>query len=360
MGGIITTQKGKVIIPLLKYFCKQEVYMAKAVKLPSGTWRVNLYVGTDPVTGKRKYKSFSAPTKREAEFLAAEYKMGIQKRSASEITLDEAMKRYIESQSGLSPSTLRSYGAVSRSAFTGISKYRLCDLTQELIQREMSLYSMSHSPKTVRNAHGFLSAVLRMFAPELHLNTTLPQKKKTETYIPTEEEFQKLLKTVEGSDIEPAVLLAAVGSLRRSEIAALTDEDILDNGVRVNKALVRGSDNQWHIKTTKTTSSTRIAPLPEQVIKKLRTHKMGELTPSLITEHFRKAVKDAGLPPMRFHALRHYYASVLHAAGVPDKYIMQFGGWSTDTVLKNIYQHTMRDRTEKESKRVTSVFDKML
>jgi integrase len=334
--------------------------MAKAKKLPSGNWRVNLFVDTDPVTGKRRYKSFTGPTKREAEYMAAEYKMGIQKRSASEITLQEAMQRYIESQNALSPSTLRTYISMSKLAFKGVERCRLCDLTQEMIQREMSVYGKSHSPKSVRNAHGFLSAVLRMFAPEIHLTTTLPQKEKKETYIPTEEEFKRLLAVVEGTDIEPAVLLAGVVSLRRSEIAALTDEDILDNGVRVNKALVRGSDNQWHLKVTKTASSTRIAPLPEQVVQKLRQYKMGALNPSVIDKHFRKAVAAAGLPPMRFHALRHYYASVLHAAGVPDKYIMQFGGWSTDSVLKSVYQHTMRDRTEKESERVTSVFDKMI
>ena len=334
--------------------------MAKAKKLPSGNWRVNLFVDTDPITGKRRYKSFTAPSKREAEYLAAEYKMGIQRRTGSNMTLQEAMQRYIESQNALSPSTLRTYSGMSRTAFTGIARYRLCDLTQEVIQKEMSNYGKTHSPKSVRNAHGFLSAVLRMFAPELHLNTTLPQKEKAETYIPTEEEFKRLLEVVEGTDIEPAVLLAGMGSLRRSEIAALTDEDILDNGVRVNKALVRGTDNQWHLKTTKTTYSTRIAPLPEQIIKKLRQYKMGTLNPAVIDKHFRKAVTAAGLPPMRFHALRHYYASVLHAAGVPDKYIMQFGGWSTDSVLKAVYQHAMRDHTEKESERVTSVFDKML
>lgn len=249
---------------------------------------------------------------------------------------------------------------MSKTAFTGICGEKLNSLTQEMIQKEMSDYAKTHSPKTVRNAHGFLSTVLRMFAPEFHLTTTLPQKQKVETYIPTEEEFKKLLKFVEGTDIEPAVLLAAVGSLRRSEIAALADEDILDNGVRVNKALVRGTDNKWYVKSTKTSSSTRIAPLPAQIVEKLRQYKMGTLTPAMISKHFSKAVKDAGLPYMRFHALRHYYASVLHAAGIPDKYIMQFGGWSTDSVLKNVYQHAMRDQATKESERVTSVFDKII
>ena len=42
--------------------------MASAKKLPSGSWRVNLYIGKTP-DGKRQYKSFTADTKKEAEFL---------------------------------------------------------------------------------------------------------------------------------------------------------------------------------------------------------------------------------------------------------------------------------------------------
>lgn len=39
--------------------------MATAKKLPSGSWRCLVYTGTD-INGRRKYKSFTAGTKREA------------------------------------------------------------------------------------------------------------------------------------------------------------------------------------------------------------------------------------------------------------------------------------------------------
>lgn len=47
--------------------------MAKAKKLPSGSWRAQVFVGLDE-NGKQIRKSFTAPTKKEAEFLAAEFK----------------------------------------------------------------------------------------------------------------------------------------------------------------------------------------------------------------------------------------------------------------------------------------------
>ena len=68
------------------------------------------------------------------------------------------------------------------------------------------------------------------------------------------------------------------------------------------------------------------------------------LVPTSVTNFVHAALKTAGLPHFRFHDLRHYQASILHAMGVPDKYIMERGGWKTDSTLKNIYQHTMSDK----------------
>ena len=47
--------------------------MAKATKLPSGSWRCKAYY-TDEY-GKYKSKSFTADTKKEAEYMAREYLM---------------------------------------------------------------------------------------------------------------------------------------------------------------------------------------------------------------------------------------------------------------------------------------------
>lgn len=333
--------------------------MAKAKKLPSGKWRTLVYVGIDS-DGKRSYKSFTAETKRESEYLAAQYANGIKHKNVMDITLDEAIERYIKSKSMLSPATIRGYESMRRIYFGSIKTTKLRDLTQEKIQAEISTIAKTHSPKSVRNAHGFISAVISMFVPEMKLSTTLPQKEDNERNIPTEDEFKRFLEHIRGTEVEIYVLLAAVGSLRRSEIAALTDQDVLDNGVRVNKAMVPGPDHQWHIKPPKTTSSNRIAPLPPQIIAKLRQTHLGNTDPDRISRQFRKAIQTADIPHFTFHALRHYFASILHAEGVPDKYIMQFGGWQTDTVLKSVYQHAMRDKAQEESQIVTDIFSRMV
>ncbi|MCB7523198.1 tyrosine-type recombinase/integrase [[Clostridium] hylemonae] len=57
--------------------------------------------------------------------------------------------------------------------------------------------------------------------------------------------------------------------------------------------------------------------------------------------------KQAGLNHFRFHDLRHYSASIQHALGIPDAYIMERGGWETDGTLKSIYRHTLKDKKKK-------------
>ena len=62
--------------------------MAKAKKLPSGSWRVRVYSGKD-LFGKDTYKSFTAATKKEAEYLAAEFQMTGKQKSMSDPTVPE-------------------------------------------------------------------------------------------------------------------------------------------------------------------------------------------------------------------------------------------------------------------------------
>lgn len=334
--------------------------MAKAKKLPSGNWRVLVYSHTDPVTKKKRYESFTADTRAEAEYLAAEFSRNKnEKRNAINLTVRESMDRYIESKAAvLSPSTVRIYKKMAGAAFPAIRDVKLRNLTAEKIQSAVNEDAKEHAPKTVKNRHGLLSASLEMFYPDFKLRTTLPQKIKAELYIPTDTDVKALLKHVEGKSIEIPILLASAGSMRRSEIPALLPEDVTDLGVRVCRAMVRDEKNKWVIKQPKTNAGYRTVPLPQEIIKKLKgRNPVCELNPGQITRYFQKAVEACGLPHFRFHDLRHYWASVLHALGIPDKYIMEYGGWNTDNVLKTVYQHTLADRKDDTKDKVINFFD---
>ena len=72
--------------------------MATAKKLPSGNWRVRLYIGENS-NGKKLYKSFTARTKKEAEFLAAEYNLK-RKGKPKDLTIGDAIDGYIANKTG--------------------------------------------------------------------------------------------------------------------------------------------------------------------------------------------------------------------------------------------------------------------
>lgn len=336
--------------------------MAKAKKLPSGSWRVRAFIGTD-AAGKKQYKSFTAPTKKEAEYLAAEY-MAKHKNAlkVDDRTLADAYKRYIEiKRNTLSPSTVREYSRAATHDFPELMPIRLSRITQEAVQSAVNIMAADHSPKSVRNSHGLLSAVLRMFAPEIVLNTRLPQPRKSEIYVPTEQEVENLVRSIRGSELEKAVLLAAFGSLRRSECAALMLDDIEGDVIHVTKAMVLDDEKQWVIKQPKSKAGYRDVKMPPFVIERLvprsESGRIVELAPVTITDYFADIRVKFNLPHFRFHDLRHYQASILHAMGVPDKYIMERGGWKTDSTLKNIYQHTMSDKRRQVEEDIVARFE---
>lgn len=335
--------------------------MATAKKLPSGSWRCQVYDYTDE-NGKRHYESFTAQTKREAEHLAAEYADTKKKRpEILKVTVGKALDNYIKIKSNvLSPSTIRGYKALRRNYYSDIQSLLLENLTQEVVQIWVNSLSAIKDAKTVKNAHGLLSAMLSMYLPTLTLRTALPKKEKEILYVPTESDIRQIIEYFKENDIEmlKSVYLAAFGTLRRSEICGLTGEDISGNVIHVHSAVVMNDSANWVKKNTKTASSDRYIPMPAFVIEILPTSgNVVQITPSKISARFSSALEKLCIPHFRFHDLRHYSASIMHAIGIPDQYIMQRGGWSSDGVLKAVYRNTMDDYTEKFSNQINSYFE---
>ena len=334
----------------------------KAKKLPSGRWRCRVYDGTDQ-SGKKVYKSFTADSKKEAELMAAKYAAKHKASGTADRTLRDAYARYIEiKQNTLSPATVREYDRAAKADFPELMPLRLSRITQEAVQSAVNVMSASHSPKSVRNSHGLLSAVLKMFAPDIRLTTRLPQARKTDLYVPTEQEVENLVRSIRGTELEKAVLLAAFGSLRRSECCALLISDIEGDIIHVNKAMVLDVHKHWVIKPPKSKAGYRDIKMPGFVIERLvpRTEsgRIVDLAPVTLTNYFTLQREKHGLHYFRFHDLRHYQASILHAMGVPDKYIMERGGWSTDSTLKNIYQHTMSEKRKQVEDDIVQRFER--
>ena len=332
--------------------------MATAKKLPSGAYRCLIYVGDE--NGKRKYKSFTAKTKKEAEFKASQFLMD-KNTKAQEKTNDlfcNELSKYIESKEAvLSPSTIKGYKNIERMLKKNYDEFynmKISDIEQEHVQKLISNLAKSKSPKTVRNYHGLISAVL---GSNLNLNTTMPQKVQPELYIPSDEEIKALVNAVRDTELEIPVLLGAFCMMRRGEICGLSMNDINGNTIHIHHSLVLGADKQWHLKAPKTTTSDRYIEAPDFVINRIK--EVGHITnlnPHSITIMFERVLDRNNIPHFRFHDLRHYSASIRHAIGIPDAYIMADGGWCSDNVLKAVYRHAMSDRKKEMSNKANSHF----
>ena len=331
--------------------------MAKAKQLPSGSWRVQASLSID---GKKITRYFTAETARKAEALALQWQeLTKEETKSSNMTLREAYSRYIAAKEKvLSPGTVREYKRSAERDLQSIMDLKINLLTQEKIQMAITLESVGHSPKTVRNIHGLLVAVLKMFRPEFVVRTALPQKKPVNLYIPDDKDITKLINYIKGTDMEIPVLLAAFGPMRRGEICALTSDDVKGNIVHVNKALVQNDKKEWVIKPPKTFSSYRQIEYPDFVIERLSgiSGKITNLTPSVITKQFSKILKEAEISHFRFHDLRHYAVSILHAMNIPDKYIMARGGWQTNHTMNNVYNHTLKNIQNEFNNKISEHF----
>ena len=339
--------------------------MAKAVKRGK-KWRCLVFSHYEVKDGKkiRKYKSFTATSKKEAERQAALWEYN---RSLNKLTVREAIEQYITlKESALSPSTVTGYRSYLK---TG--KYEpLEDLdVSEVDQRGLQLWvafmlEEEYSAKYIQNCYGLLRPALTM-AGVGNIPITLPMVIMPEIYVPTDKELKKLLAYLDKEDpeVKTAAMLAAFGSMRRSEICALKPSDFGDGTVTVQRAIVKKSNGKWvEKKTNKTVKSHRTVVLPPQVIAgiELSHDPIISLNPDQLSKRFRKAIKHANMPQaFCLHALRHYYVSIAHVLGIPDAYVMKMGGWQTDYVMKRNYRSTLTDVEKKEQAKLNKHFAKM-
>lgn len=312
-------------------------------KLPSGKYRI-----VQMMNGQRFRVTLDhKPTQTEAFKLLAE------KVENHTVTADMPFKRacniYIESKSNvLSPSSIRRYYQYIDGADEKFLSVRINVMTKPIVQTEVNRFSLTHAPKTTISYAGFITAVLSFFGGNIS-KLTLPQREKKDPYIPSEEEVRMIFNEVKGSEFEIPILLSAMG-LRRSEICALKAEDLSDNVLTINKALVQNENKEWVIKATKTTDSTRTLVIPDYLADLIK--KQGYVYngfPGSIYNHLQRVQKKLGIQNFPLHKMRHFFASYMHDLGYSDKQIQAMGGWKTDNIMKTVYTHAMNMEQAKQN-----------
>jgi integrase len=335
----------------------------KATKLPSGNWRCRAY---DNKT--KKCKSFTAPTKKEAEYLAAEWLNDKnQKRSLSRETVAQCVRNYIESKENiLSPSSIRGYLIILNNSINEIENININDLTERDLQSWVNSNASRYKPKSVKSQYGLVTAALRQAKIMLDFNSVLlPRIPKSEKKIPNEKEVALILEMVEGTSVELPVTIAVTLGLRQSEIAALKWSDYDGQVLDIHAAVVPDKHSKFVYKnTTKSQASTRKIEVDGLLKERLdRAEHTGEfispMLPSSVLRKFNHLCDKNGLPRYTMHEQRHGNASMMLAMGVPDKYAMKRLGQSSPSMVKEIYQHLYEDKEKEVAKTMSATYENL-
>lgn len=359
--------------------------MASAKKLPSGNWRVQVFSHRDS-NGKKVMMSFTASTKAEAEMKAAKFANNKDRSATSTMTLSKCIEEYISTRtSTLSPSTIRSYRNMQEKYFKELADKDINKITNADVQRMLNNLQNTVwtdkqgnkkllSCKSISNIYALFSAAIKFKSKDIIFNVELPTENnpdevKMEDYqekqLPSTNEIQ-LLFNMAYPWLQKCIALAAFSGMRRGEIAALRYKDIVpgENKLFVHTAYAMDEKNNWVLKPPKTKGSIRFVNVPKEVIDLLGTGDPEEFiigyNPNTISKMFIKLRDNMGVD-VRFHDLRHYYASIGNILHIPDTVLADFGGWDHNSpVMKEIYQNKVKDISEGYAKKMNDYFSNII
>ena len=273
----------------------------------------------------------------------------------------------------------------------------LQDLRPDHIQR---LYNQTIdkglSPGTVHGIHVVLRAALKQavrLGLVIHNVTdavTLPRSQPRKISPMTLAQVRHLLSVAKQDRLFPVVFLALGTDMRRGELLALRWQDVnLDTGVlhvRQAFALVwmhnpdkAARKTRLLLQEPKTEHSRRAIPIPESIIDEMRHHKarqaqgkllMGQayqddglvfaepdgrpIFPGTLTRRFKRLLGQAGLSPMRWHDIRHSFATLLLEQGEHPKTVQVILGHSKVSTTLDTYSHVSLDLEKRAAARLNA------
>lgn len=238
---------------------------------------------------------------------------------------------------------------------------------QALVER---MVDEGRSPQTVRNVFNVVRGVFDYALnvagyvsqnPALALSRRLPARASAHTpRFLSAAEVNLLAGQMERDADALLVRFAAWSGLRAGEIAGLRVQslDVLRAKVRVVETVV-ALKGELRVDTPKSKKSRREVPIPPMLARLLAEHVAARglgprdyvfgtgLSPLNYAKWylgtFLPAAKSAGLSPMRFHDLRHTYASLMHAQGRSMLEVSRWMGHSTFAITADIYSHVWED-----------------
>lgn len=317
-------------------------------KRKDGRWEGRYTAGRDPLTGKQIFKNVLGKTQgevREKLKKAIEDSGRLDLTKAGKYTLGQWMDVWFENyaQIRVRPSSHQTYkGYIENHIKPNIGKIPIEKLTSLELQKfyrklltvgrvdriEAENQPKGLSAKTVRNIHQVLSSALdlaveqKLILVNPALKCALPKVEHREMQTLPAEQLAAFLQEAKNSGVYELYYLDLATGLRRGELLGLKWEDIdLDQGViRVRRQVARinGKVQEMPLKTKNAYRSIAISQDAVQMLREMKAKGLGEyvfpspaggpISPDSVLNMLHRVLQRAGLPPLRFHDLRHTLA----------------------------------------------------
>lgn len=297
-------------------------------------------------------------------------------------TTGEYLARWVEAvRPGLRPSTHREYARHAAVYWAPLARVELARLTPGHVERTMarlrerglpggaarplSAQTVAHARSTLRRA---LSDAMRdgLVARNAASLARPPRVERREMRALTAAEASALVEATRDDEWGPLFAVALGTGLRAGELAGLrwSDVDLDGRSLVVRRSLARAAGGGWALGEPKTGRSRRTVMLSAVALDGLRRQRErqdgarlaagpawtgGDMVfgdalgrpaaPTTPSRAFHAAAAGLGLAGVRLHDLRHTYASLTLAAGVPLKAVSEALGHSSIVVTADVYAH---------------------
>jgi integrase len=351
-------------------------------------WRVIVYAGRDPITGRKRQKSVSVASRAEAKQAEARLITEVgagQHRGSSNRTVAELVERWLEwrqSVRPISPTTVATYrGYIDRAIRPTLGKLQLSRLDAATLdafyahlRKQGGKGGRPMAASSVHQVHAILSGALNRavvwgwVAHNPARLATPPSIERTDLQPPAVEDAARLLAVALAEDPELGLFLrlAVVLGARRGELCALRWSDVdLDRGeVLIAGGIVRVPGESLVDKATKTHAKRRVA-LGADTVELLRAHRLAQAknalafgttlapdayvfshvsdgstptNPDGMTHRFRRLARRLGVR-CRLHDLRHFMVTQLVAGGVDWRTVAGRAGHADGHMTLSTYAH---------------------
>jgi integrase len=299
-------------------------------------------------------------------------------------TFAEVAKDWLEyKKPNLRASTWSNYDGYTRNHFHDLDRIKVNRITTADIEKFITArQKQGMHIKTLRRILMIVGQIMTYAVRHKYINynptrdierpKSQGKEKKQKIKILTPSEINTFLQVETDHKYRTLFMLAIFSGARQGELLGLkwSDVDWQNNQIHIQRTYNHCS---WY--DTKTEASNRKIDLGPVMMTELKRWKLACPISGLdlvfpnkagnpinhcnmCCRYFEPALKKAGLGKVRFHDLRHTYASLLIEQGENIKYIQTQLGHSNPTVTLNVYAHLMRPYNQASARRLeNSVFE---